>query len=152
MAISNKLTVVFTFFYLGVLIYLLLFLTVPPIQNAIIQSGLHGIKISGATMYCTHTPCRMCAKEIVNAGIKKVISYQDFSGDKGAKEFLQNSGVIIKICPRFLGSQKAQKLYISPLARRFFRMIEILIEFMISLIEQGEFGGVFKGYETRRVE
>jgi membrane protein YqaA with SNARE-associated domain len=38
MAISNKLTVVFTFFYLGVIIYLILFLTVPAIQNAIIQS------------------------------------------------------------------------------------------------------------------
>ena len=38
MAISNKLTVVFTFFYLGVIIYLILFLTVPPIQNAIIES------------------------------------------------------------------------------------------------------------------
>jgi membrane protein YqaA with SNARE-associated domain len=38
MAISNKLTIVFTFFYLGVMVYLILFLTVPPIQNAIIQS------------------------------------------------------------------------------------------------------------------
>jgi membrane protein YqaA with SNARE-associated domain len=38
MAISNKLTAVFTFFYLGVIIYLILFLTVPTIQNAIIQS------------------------------------------------------------------------------------------------------------------
>jgi len=38
MALSNKLTVVFTFFYLGVILYLILFLTVPPIQNTIIQS------------------------------------------------------------------------------------------------------------------
>ncbi|MHA1349993.1 MAG: hypothetical protein ACTSPZ_04030 [Promethearchaeota archaeon] len=38
MAISNKLLVVFTFFYLGVILYLILFLTVPDIQNAIIQS------------------------------------------------------------------------------------------------------------------
>lgn len=38
MAISNKLTAVFTIFYLGVIIYLILFLTVPAIQNAIIQS------------------------------------------------------------------------------------------------------------------
>lgn len=38
MAISNKLTVVFTFFYLGVMIYLILFLTVPAFQNVIIQS------------------------------------------------------------------------------------------------------------------
>ena len=37
MAISNKLVVVFTFFYLGVILYLILFLTVPDIQNAIIQ-------------------------------------------------------------------------------------------------------------------
>lgn len=38
MAISNKLTIVFTFFYLGVMIYLILFFTVPPFQDAIIQS------------------------------------------------------------------------------------------------------------------
>ncbi|MFX0048802.1 MAG: hypothetical protein ACFE8G_11645 [Candidatus Hermodarchaeota archaeon] len=38
MAISNKLSLVFTFFYLGVIIYLILFLTVPTVQNMIIQS------------------------------------------------------------------------------------------------------------------
>ncbi len=37
MAISSKLIVVFTFFYLGVILYLILFLAVPDIQNAIIQ-------------------------------------------------------------------------------------------------------------------
>jgi membrane protein YqaA with SNARE-associated domain len=38
MAISNKLTTAFTFFYIGVIIYLILFLTVPTVQEAIIQS------------------------------------------------------------------------------------------------------------------
>jgi membrane protein YqaA with SNARE-associated domain len=38
MAVSNRLTIVFALFYIGVIIYLILFLTVPPIQNAIIQS------------------------------------------------------------------------------------------------------------------
>ena len=38
MAISNKLIVVFTFFYLGVIIYSILFLTVPEIQQAVILS------------------------------------------------------------------------------------------------------------------
>ena len=38
MAISKKLTVVFTIFYLGVIIYLILFLIVPEIQQAIILS------------------------------------------------------------------------------------------------------------------
>ena len=37
MAISNRLLVLFTFFYLGVIVYLILFLTVPDIQNAILQ-------------------------------------------------------------------------------------------------------------------
>ncbi len=46
MTISNKLTVVFTFFYLGVIIYLMLFLTVPAFQNIIIQSRQN---ISGLT-------------------------------------------------------------------------------------------------------
>jgi len=38
MAISSKLTIVFTFFYLGVIFYLILFLTVPAVQNVIVQS------------------------------------------------------------------------------------------------------------------
>ena len=38
MAISKKLTIVFTFFYVAVIIYLLLFLTIPEFQDAIIQS------------------------------------------------------------------------------------------------------------------
>ena len=46
MAISNKLTVAFVFFYIGVIIYLLLFLTVPTIQDAIILSRQN---ISGLT-------------------------------------------------------------------------------------------------------
>lgn len=49
-------------------------------QNAIIQAGFHGVSIRDATMYCTHSPCAICAKMIVNAGIKRFVSffpYQD---------------------------------------------------------------------------
>jgi len=41
-------------------------------QNAIIQAAIHGVDITGSTMYCTHSPCIICAKMIVNAKIKKV--------------------------------------------------------------------------------
>ena len=41
-------------------------------QNAIIQAALHGISIEGATLYCTHQPCVLCAKMLINAGIKKI--------------------------------------------------------------------------------
>jgi dCMP deaminase len=43
-------------------------------QNAIIQGGLHGVNIKGSTLYCTHSPCSLCAKMIVNAGVKKVVT------------------------------------------------------------------------------
>lgn len=41
-------------------------------QNAICYAARDGIKINGATMYCTMTPCHMCAKSIVAAGIKQI--------------------------------------------------------------------------------
>ncbi|MDR1122818.1 MAG: dCMP deaminase family protein [Endomicrobium sp.] len=47
-------------------------------QNAIIQGGYHGINIKGSTLYCTHSPCVLCAKMIVNAGIKKVIADTEY--------------------------------------------------------------------------
>lgn len=64
-------------------------------QNAIIQGGLHGINIDGSTMFSTHTPCMICAKMIVNAGIKEVVSYQDYA-DEEAKKFLGQSGVELR--------------------------------------------------------
>ena len=36
-------------------------------QNVIIQASLHGVSLEGSTIYCTHTPCRQCAKMLVNA-------------------------------------------------------------------------------------
>ena len=65
-------------------------------QNAIIQAALHGINIEGSTLYCTTIPCRMCAKEIVNAGIKEVITYSNYEGAKGSEEFLEKGGVSLK--------------------------------------------------------
>ena len=49
-------------------------------QNAIIQAAYHGVSIEGAVLYCTLQPCVLCAKMIINAGIKKIYckgSYPD---------------------------------------------------------------------------
>lgn len=49
-------------------------------QNALIQAAVHGGGIKGATIYVTHQPCVVCAKMIINAGIKRVVfagSYPD---------------------------------------------------------------------------
>ena len=42
-------------------------------QNAIIQAAKYGVNIDGATLYCTHQPCVICAKMIINAGIRRVV-------------------------------------------------------------------------------
>lgn len=42
-------------------------------QNAIIQAAWHGVRIEGSTMYCTHQPCIICVKMMINAGIKRLV-------------------------------------------------------------------------------
>ncbi len=42
-------------------------------QNAIIQAARMGINIDGGTLYCTHQPCVICAKMIINAGLQRIV-------------------------------------------------------------------------------
>ncbi|MBQ8137113.1 MAG: cytidine/deoxycytidylate deaminase family protein [Clostridia bacterium] len=61
-------------------------------QNAIIQAAKLGISIDGATLYCTHQPCSMCAKMIINSGIKRVV-YENGYPDEFSLEFFRETGV-----------------------------------------------------------
>jgi len=65
-------------------------------QNAIIQAGLHGIDISGSTIYCTHSPCILCAKMIVNARIKNFITCTEYK-DKAFKSLFKEAGLKYKL-------------------------------------------------------
>ena len=56
-------------------------------QNAIIQGSLHGVSLEGSTIYCTHTPCILCAKMLVNAKIDRFVSYSDYADDSFIKLF-----------------------------------------------------------------
>ena len=64
-------------------------------QNAIIHAATLGSSIDGATLYCTHQPCVICAKMIVNAGIKRVV-YEKGYPDDFALEMLNEGGVILE--------------------------------------------------------
>ena len=64
-------------------------------QNAIIQAAKLGVSIDGATLYCTHQPCVMCAKMIVNAGIVRVV-YQEGYPDDFSLEILKEGGVLLE--------------------------------------------------------
>jgi dCMP deaminase len=61
-------------------------------QNAIIQAALHGVSIEGATLYCTHQPCILCAKMLINAKVSRVVYSQSYPDDT-ALRFLAQAGV-----------------------------------------------------------
>ncbi|MDR3253815.1 MAG: dCMP deaminase family protein [Endomicrobium sp.] len=61
-------------------------------QNAIIQGGYNGINIKDSTLYCTHSPCILCAKMIVNAGIKRVVMNIQYP-DNAFKELFSQAGI-----------------------------------------------------------
>lgn len=61
-------------------------------QNAIAQAALHGVKIEGSTLYCTHQPCSLCAKMIINAGIVEVYFDEGYP-DELAAGFFAEAGI-----------------------------------------------------------
>jgi len=60
-------------------------------QNAIIQAAYHGVAINGAELYCTHQPCVLCAKMLVNAEVGAVY-FQGAYPDALAMEVFEEAG------------------------------------------------------------
>jgi len=61
-------------------------------MNAVAQAASKGICLEGSTIYITNAPCVICAKIMINAGIKKVV-YSDPYPDSLAKTLLQEAGI-----------------------------------------------------------
>ncbi|MBN2290460.1 MAG: cytidine deaminase, partial [Candidatus Glassbacteria bacterium] len=51
-----------------------------------------------ATMYCTHSPCYICAKMIVNAGIRRMVSFTEYADDNFPDLFRQ-AGIVFDVLP-----------------------------------------------------
>ena len=64
-------------------------------QNAIIQASVFGVSIKDSVLYCTNTPCVVCAKMLINAGVKKIIYDGDYPDDL-AKKILQESKIKVE--------------------------------------------------------
>lgn len=64
-------------------------------QNAIIQAAKLGVSIDGATLYCTHQPCVICAKMIINSGISRVV-YENGYPDDFSLDLFNQSGVTVE--------------------------------------------------------
>lgn len=67
-------------------------------QNAIIQAARLGVSIDGATMYCTHQPCSICAKMIINSGIRRVVYREPYPDDFARSVFADADVTVEQYC------------------------------------------------------
>ena len=58
-------------------------------SNAILKAAKMGFSTDGATMYLTLSPCKDCAKLILQSGIKRVVYLELFYRDNGSVDFLK---------------------------------------------------------------
>jgi dCMP deaminase len=68
-------------------------------QNVIIQATLHGVSLEGSTIYCTHTPCVLCAKMLVNARIGRFVSFGKYD-DNAFIDLFREAGIEVDIKER----------------------------------------------------
>jgi len=64
-------------------------------QNVILQAASHGVSTQSSTLYITNAPCSICAKMILNAGIKEVVVFDEYP-DKMALEFLDQAKITLR--------------------------------------------------------
>ena len=64
-------------------------------QNVLLQAARHGVSAKEGCLYITNTPCSICAKTIINAGIKEVI-FCDHYPDKNAVDFLKQAKIKLR--------------------------------------------------------
>jgi dCMP deaminase len=68
-------------------------------QNVIIQATLHGVSLEESTIYCTHTPCVLCAKILVNAKIRRYVSFGRYD-DNSFIDLFREAGIKLDIKKR----------------------------------------------------
>ncbi len=65
-------------------------------ENAIVQAAYHGISVKDSTLYTTFSPCLLCAKMIINAGIVEVVYHRRYSIDDVSMALLAEAGVKVR--------------------------------------------------------
>ncbi|MFH0890175.1 MAG: dCMP deaminase family protein [Candidatus Aenigmatarchaeota archaeon] len=67
--------------------------TVHAEENAILHAARHGVSTEGATIYVTAgPPCVACAKNLINAGVKRIVYVGNYPGEHAVK-FLKAANV-----------------------------------------------------------
>ena len=63
-------------------------------QNCIIQAAVHGVQLEGSTIYCTFQPCVVCAKMLINAGIREIF-YEEGYPDELSLDLIGESKITL---------------------------------------------------------
>ncbi len=66
-------------------------------QNAICQAAKLGISVDGATLYCSMTPCYVCAKMLINAGIRRVVCEKRYHQGQDSERIFRLAGVKLEV-------------------------------------------------------
>lgn len=66
-------------------------------QNAIVQAAKFGVSLDGAIIYTKFEPCAVCAKLIVNSGIKRVVAQRKYHASKETRAIFKQCGVTLKV-------------------------------------------------------
>lgn len=65
-------------------------------ENAITQAAYHGTLLKDSTLYTTYSPCLICSKMIINAGIKEVVYQGEYPLAETALNLLLEAGVKVR--------------------------------------------------------
>jgi dCMP deaminase len=65
-------------------------------ENAIVQAAYHGISVRDGVLYCTLSPCLMCTKMIINAGISEVVYDQEYHFSEQARGLFATAGIVCR--------------------------------------------------------
>lgn len=64
-------------------------------QNVLLQAAFYGISLVDTTLYCTNQPCIICAKMLINAGVREVVIADGYP-DALAKEFFKEANIKVR--------------------------------------------------------
>ena len=65
-------------------------------ENAIVQASYHGVSLKDATIYTTFAPCLMCAKMIINSGIKEVVYNMDYPLNESSFKLFGEADILVR--------------------------------------------------------
>lgn len=65
-------------------------------ENAIVQAAYNGVSTKGCTIYTTFSPCLLCTKMIINAGIVEVVYNEKYPIAESALRLLKEAGVKVR--------------------------------------------------------